>query len=253
MLLPLLLTLAAPEANAAKSGLHMWGAGPTLSTMAFPGSYPSSFPTVAKDDNKTPDPSSNLEKVRADIGLAARGVIYINNKNRVGVRLHRGIGLSANMANTVFTLEYEQSLIRQDNVNLFVGGGIGVGTLRFNQGDEGGDLKVNTYNTRIQLAGVFRDTHGKKNAADDRAYEIALYATPIGFKGPETYEYGDKEYTDPDSYSLFAAFTSDEGDNQTFRSSQYNPTIGIEATVLFGDLTPPGAGKKKKRNRNGRR
>lgn len=249
MLLPLLLTLASSEATAANnSKLHMWGAGPTLSTMAFPGAYPLNFPTT-QDGSNVPNPRNKLEKVRGDIGVAARGVIYINNQNRVGARLHRGIGLSADMANTVFTLEYGKSLLRQDNINVFVGGGIGVGTMRFNQGDEGGDLRVNTYNTRVQLAGVFRDTRGKKNAADDRAYELALYATPIGINGPEQYEFGGTEYSDPDSYSLFAGLTAEEGDDQTFRGSQYNPTVGIEVTVFFGDFTPPGSGKNKKKNR----
>lgn len=243
-MISILLALSISEAQA-KNTPHMWGAGPTLSTMAFPGYYPSNFPTV-DDDSNVPDPQANLESVRGDVGVAARGVLYINNKNRLGGRLHTGFGLNADMRNTVLTIEYGQSLLRQNNVNIFLGGGIGVGRLRFDQGDEGGDLLVNTYNTRIQLAAIFRDTRGKKNAADDRAYEVALFATPIGFKGPETYTYGDVEYTDPESRSIFAGLTQDEDDDQVFKNSIYNPTIGIEATLFFGDFTPP----QRNRNRN---
>ena len=242
-MLTILLMLGLNEADA-KSTPHMWGAGATISTMAFPGYFPSSFPTVS-DDSNVPNPRDHLESIQGDIGLAARGVIYINNKNRLGARVHSGFGLNADMRNTVFTLEYGQSLIRQNNINVFVGGGIGVGRLRFDQGDEGGDLLVNTYNTRVQVGAIFRDTRGKKNAADDRAYEVALFATPIGAKGPETYTYGDQEYMDPESRSLFAGLTRDEEDDQVFKNSVYNPTIGIEATIFFGDFTPPN-----NRNRN---
>jgi hypothetical protein len=227
----------------------MWGVGPTLSTMAFPGAYPSNFPTVA-DGSNTPNPRDNLERVKGDLGLAARGVLYIKNRNRIGARLHMGFGLGgADMRNTALTIEYGQSILRQDNVNIFVGGGIGVGKLRFDQGDDGGDLRLNTYNTRVQIGAIFRDTRGRKNAADDRAYELALFATPLGWAGPETYEFGGKEFSDPESRSLFAGLTSDDDDDQVFKGSIYNPTIGIEATVFFGDFTPPNNRRNRNRNR----
>ena len=251
MLLSLLLLTAAPDAQAANNQPFMWAGGATLSTIAFPGAFPLEYPKATNDGD--PNPRNNLERVKADLGIGARGLLYLNNKNRIGARLNLGFGLGgADMRSTVFTLEYEQSIFRQDNINVFVGGGIGVGSLRFNQGSEGGDLRTNTYNTRLQAAIIYRDTQGKKKAADDRAYELALFATPIGFNGPETYEFGNTTVEDPESYSLFAGLTGDESDDQALKGSRYNPTVGIEATIFFGDLTPPSSGKNKKKKNNTR-
>ena len=148
----------------------------------------------------------------------------------------------------MFTIEYEQSILREDNINVFVGGGLGVGSLRFPQGDPtadgNGTLSTNTYNTRLQVSAIYRDKQGRRNKADDRAYEVALFVTPLGANGPETYEFGDVTVQDPDNASTFAFLTSDEEDDQQLRGSLYNPTIGIEVSVLFGDFTAP-----KKKNR----
>ena len=241
LMLPALLLLAGTDAQAA-SGLHMWGAGPSLSTIAWPGAYPNSFPKSTQDGD--PNPRNNLDSVKGDAALAGRGLIYLSNQQRIGTRLNLGFGDGYRA--TTLTIEYEKSIFRQDNINVFVGGGIGVGKLKFDQ-NENGTLSTNTYNTRLQIGAIYRDKQGRKNAADDRAYEIALFATPIGFNGPETYEYGDVTVQDPDSASTFAFLTSDDSDNQKLNGSLYNPTIGIEVSVLFGDFTSPK--KKKKKNR----
>ncbi|MFT5686215.1 MAG: hypothetical protein ACI8RZ_007171 [Myxococcota bacterium] len=240
-MLPALLLLSGTDALAG-SGPHMWGAGPTLSTIAWPGAYPNSFPKSTQDGD--PNPRDHLEGVKGDAGLAARGLIYLNNQNRIGARLNLGFG--GGYRATTFTIEYEKSILREDNINVFVGGGIGVGRLKFSQGTEGGVLSTNTYNTRLQISAIYRDKQGKKNAPDDRAYEVAIFASPIGFNGPETYEYGNVTVQDPDNASAFAFLSSDEGDNQKLNGSLYNPTLGIEVSVLFGDFTSP---KKKKNNR----
>jgi len=243
-MLPALLLLSGQNAQAA-NGPYMWGAGPTISTIAWPGAYPNSFPKSTDDDD--PNPRDHLETVKGDASLAGRGLLYIKNKQRIGARLNLGFGDGYRA--TTFTIEYEQSLIREDNINVFVGGGIGIGKLRFPQGDASaggnGILSTNTYNTRLQVAVIYRDKQGKKNAADDRAYELALFVTPLGANGPETYEFGNTTVQDPDNASTFAFLTSDEEDDQKLKGSLYNPTIGIEVSVFFGDFTAPK--KKKKR------
>jgi hypothetical protein len=239
-MLPALLLFAGQDAQAA-DGPYMWGVGPSLSTIAWPGAYPNQFPRATGDND--PSPRDNLEAVKGDLSIGGRGLLYLKNKQRLGARLNLGFGNGYNA--TTFTIEYEQSILREDNINVFVGGGIGVGRLKFAQG-ENGTLSTNTYNTRLQVAATFRDKKGKKNAADDRAYEVALFVTPLGSNGPETYEYGDVTVQDPDNASTFAFLTSDEDDDQKLKGSLYNPTIGIEVSVFFGDFTAP---KKKNRNR----
>jgi hypothetical protein len=240
-MLSALLLLTGQDALAG-DGPYMWGAGPTISTIAWPGSYPNSFPKATDDGD--PSPRDHLEAVKGDVALAGRGLLYLNNTRRIGARLNLGFG--SGYRATTFTVEYEQSILREDNINVFVGGGVGVGKLQFPQGEDG-TLSTNTYNTRLQISAIYRDKQGKKNAADDRAYEVALFVTPLGANGPETYEYGNTTVQDPDNASTFAFLTSDESDDQKLKGSLYNPTIGIEVSVFFGDFTSP---KKKKGNSN---
>ena len=74
---------------------------------------------------------------------------------------------------------------------------------------------------------------------------MAIFVTPFGANGPETYEYGNVTIEDPENASAFAFLTSGEEDDQKLRGSLYNPTIGLEVSVFFGDFTAP---KKKKKN-----
>jgi len=221
----------------ADSSLFMWGVGGTVSTVAWPGATPISYPTVTDELlANCCDPRENLDKSRGDVSLAGRTLLYLRRKERVGARIQYGGG--SGFRQMVATIEYEHSILRADYINVFVGGGIGVGSLVFDQGDAG-TLRTSTYNTRMQIAGTFRHEMGRKNKADDRAYEIALFVTPFGGIGPESYHVGDEEIDDPESANPFASLTDDEGDDQLLSGGLYNPTIGIEASVYFGDFTPP--------------
>ena len=81
-MLAALLLLSGQDALA--DGPHMWGAGGTISTIAWPGAYPNSFPRATNDSN--PSPRDHLDPVKGDIGLAGRGLLYLKNKQRIGVR-----------------------------------------------------------------------------------------------------------------------------------------------------------------------
>lgn len=264
MLMPLLLSLSISDANAQNrnQGPHMYAVGATLSTLVFPGAYPGNFPKNV--DNGDPNPRDTLELVRGDAGLAARGIVYLDNQNRIGLRLERGFGVGdgGDMRRTVFTIEYEKSLLRQDQVQVFAGGGIGFGRLNFDQGDNG-ELTLNTWNTRLQVAANYRYKRGRKQGFDDMMFEVALFVSPIGFNGPETFTIGNVTVEDPAGAGAFAFLTSNEDDNQKLNGSLYNPTAGLEFTFFYGDLTPPqkrrrgnrnrGGGNKKKKNNNNRR
>ena len=242
MLLPFLLSVLTAPSHAA-SGPHMWGVGPAVSTIVYPGSYPGDLPHFNEDIDSLSgmlddDPESTMDKTKGDFALAGRGLLYLKNKQRLGARLQMGFGGGMTMTN--FTLEYEQSLLREDNINIFAGGGLGVGALKFSQADASTGtnvLSLNTYIARGQVSAIYRDKQGKKNKADDRAYELSLYAILFAH-GPESFRNDDKgiDVVDPDSFTLFA---SDEDEQQKLKGGSYSPFLGLEATIFFGDFTAP--------------
>ena len=250
LLLPVLLTLASTTAVAASNSPYMWGAGPSVSTIAWPGAYPHSFPSFndkvssLPGENSELSPQNALSQSKGGFWLAGRGVVYLKRTQRLGVRLNTGWGGGMRALQT--TVEFEQSLIRESNINIFAGGGVGLGKLSFSE--DSAKLSMSTYVARAQVSAIYRNSMGKKNKADDQAYELSLFMVLYG-TGPESYTNGDLTAENPSGINLFSGLTSDESDDKQLKGGMYSPYIGIEGTVFFGDLTPPSSGKKKSNNK----
>jgi hypothetical protein len=217
----------------AGSSPWMWGVGPTLSAVVFPSFIPGSYPLALPQnkDNADLSPRDNLEKADGVYGIGGRGVLYLKNRHRLGARLKLDLG--EGFRSTGLTFEYDQSFFREGQVNMFIGGGFGFATLRFPQGDAG-SLETNELRIRGQVSGTYRYTRGKPNKADDIGFDAAIFAT-LGLHGPEKYTLGDQTVEDDDEFSFSL---EDDGEGK-LTGALYNPTIGLEVTVFFGDFTPP--------------
>lgn len=208
MILAALLALVEP---AAAIDVKWWGVGPTVGTVAIPGTYPVGFPENAKDGNGTP----KVQKVGGDIQFGAHGVLYPSGNGRVGARGLVGLGLGSPWSSGQLTLEYDHALLKEQDFQLLFGGGIGAGTERFGGTDAHpeGYLVVNYFPLRAQLTALLRDKtrayslgiFGEYHVVADQTYFASAEATG---KTPETFE------------GLTALYLK----------------VGVEATVYFGDF-----------------
>jgi hypothetical protein len=242
MLLPLLLALATPTAVAG-NGPFMWGVGPTVSTIAYPGKHPLLFPKIPDDaDGKfNRDVNDNgritsLNEVRGDASVGARGVIYLNPDIRAGLRVH-AYSFGADYGAADFTIEAEKIFFKESKAAAFAGAGIGFGKMTFEgDSDEGVDglknpkLEMSTYLARGQVGGIYR--------MDKYAIELGLFANLLM---PGVVE-----------------FTGQSGDQVEIDGVGGKGTYwhgGLEATFYFGDFVPPkghksgNKGGKKKKNK----
>ena len=154
--LPMMIALAAPSAQAA-DGPPMWGVGPTVGTIAYPGRFPA----------KLPDDVAGFAKVKNDVQFGAHGVMYIDPDNRIGT--HLGLGVGAGYSSIAWTLEYERILKRGSGVQLFAGGGGGFGSYTFKD-DTAGKLKVPTYELRGQVGGLYK----QKQTAEELSFYLKV-------------------------------------------------------------------------------
>jgi hypothetical protein len=234
-LLPLVLGLGAPDAQAANNGPMMWGVGPTFSTIAFPGGHPLKWPKLSEadaalmpagelDDNRK---ITTLDEVRGDMAVGARGVFYFNKEWRGGLRTHL-FSAGANYNALDFTLEADKMLFNQSRLGAYGGVGLGFGKMKFGAEESDAELKLSTYLLRGQLGGIYR----LKKAA----IEVGLFVQPT-FPGLQ--EYTATDGTVAEIEGLFGS--KDTGGGGTFWHG------GLEATVYFGDFQPP----KKKSNKKG--
>lgn len=249
-LLGSLLAVTAVSSTAqAGDGPYMWGVGPTVSTIAFPGRHPISFPKIPQDDlssgNFSLDRNENrritsLNEVGGDASIGGRGVLYLSRDFRTGLRFHAfTLGQDYNSAD--FTLEFDKMFFHESKASAFFGGGIGFGTMKF-EGDAQDDpdttddltpsspeLKMNTTLARVHVGGIYRMKTG--------AVELGLFANLV-VPGQATFtgSYGDEVVID------------------TFGAKGTYWHGGLEATYYFGDFVPPknrkgGKGKKKGKKR----
>lgn len=210
MMLSLLLALVAPAAHA--RNLYMYGVGPVVSTIVYPGRYPASFP----------GDTTNLEQFRGDVEAGLRGSVYLDLDHRLGARGTFGFG-GGGWHSTNLLFEYDQVLVRGKGAAAFGGIGGGFGTQGFAT-DAGGDLKMATYLLRGQVGANYRDGH--------QAYELALAANIV--------LPGVQEYT-------AAGATEASQVKGGFYSN-----LTMELSVLFGDLTPPSKKNKNKSRKHGK-
>ncbi|MEC8424712.1 MAG: hypothetical protein VX000_13100, partial [Myxococcota bacterium] len=140
MLLPLVMALAAaPVAEAADSGIHMWGVGPTISTIAYPGRHPISFPRLSEDEIEAggfqADVNENrritsLDEVKGDAAIGARGVVYFNRNIRGALRVH-AFSAGKNYNSADFTFEVDKIFFQESRASAFGGVGLGFGNMKF--------------------------------------------------------------------------------------------------------------------------
>lgn len=206
MLALLLAAIAIAPAEAADSGPWMWGVGPTLGTIVYPGRFPASVP----------DAYGALDgKVRGDVMTGVHGVLYIDGDNRLGSRVDLGLG--SGYTGLAWSLEYERILLRGGGVHLFAGGGLGFGSYSIK--DEAiGKLHTPTYEVRAQVGALYK----QKSTAEQLEIFVKL-----PFNGNPT-------FTAPGAEKVDA-----EGGGNWFH-------VGLMATVYFGDWTMPASEKKKK-------
>ena len=201
----LTLLLALSGAAHADDGVYMWGVGPSVGTIVYPGRFPAWFPKDTEDD----DGVDRLEKVGGDVTLGGRGTLYLDKSNRLGGRVGLGLG-GGGYQSLSFTAEYEVLPYTQDSFSAFLGLGGGFGTMRFRP--ESDDLlHFATYILRGQAGALIRDKV--------RAYELDLFAQ-FNFPGIQD----------------FTAAGADEGERVKGGFYAY---LGLEGTVYFGDFTPP--------------
>lgn len=205
-----LLSLVLCLAGEAHAGVTMWGVGPTVSTVLYPIRYPKAFPKAADDLGWSYDGS------RGDFSLGAHGIFYVDMDSRLGARA--GVGWGAGWSHRWIDVEYERIFTSDSGFHLLGGVGLGLGQDGFTDTVDN-QLDASFFMGRADFGGIYRDKV--------RAYELDLYA----------------------QYSVVAEhrFTpagSEESEVIKGAGSRY-PAIGVEATVYFGDFTPPKSGKPK--------
>ncbi len=207
-MLALLLTalLAAPAQ--AESGPWMWGVGPTLGTIVYPGRFPAELNAY----------DSALEgQVRGDVITGAHGVFYIDGQNRLGSHVDLGFGKGFN--SVAWTLEYERIFVRGNGIHVFGGGGLGFGSYTIKDVDDRASVgKVNTptYEIRAQVGALYK----QKQTAEELSFFVKL-----PFNG------------NPRA-------TADDGTKSDINNGGNWFHVGLQATVYFGDWTQPKSSKK---------
>lgn len=216
------LTLLALNAPAHALDLKWWGVGPTIGTLAIPGKYPVALPTVAQGE---------VDKVKGDVEIGARGVIYPSGNGRVFGLATLGFGTSG-WGQQEFTLGWDQALVKDEEFQLLFGAGIGAGHERFKDKANGDYLNTNYFPIRGQLTALLRDRV--------RAYAVDIYGT--------YHIVGGQEYC---TSTTDASCTSGKDGGSLIAGALY-VGVGAEATFFFGDFRSKGGGngggggKKKK-------
>lgn len=179
---------------------YMWGVGPRVGTMIIPGSYPGKFPRYVRDNG-------DLERVRGDIFFGVDSVYYANGHSRVGA--FAGLGLGKQYFDAHLQFEYNY-VLSASALDFLFGGGVGFGTYRFSgEGDE--QMVVPYYPLRVETSGLLRD--------NSRAYQLTVFGQVAV---PSNHFYRDFNGLEVDDVG-----------------GGFYATVGIEASVMFGDFTPP--------------
>lgn len=211
MMFALLAALLTPSALA-DNGPYMWGVGPSLGTIVYPGRFPAPF---SKVENAAGEKATlTLDKVKGDIDVGARGALYLDKYNRLGA--HAGLGFGGGGYRAAeFTAGYDFVALDKSQIGTFIGVGGGFGTMRFDTEDVG-RLHFSTYLLRAQLGALYRDKV--------RAYEVDFFGQ-LALTGPKEFENYASDLTEEATGGFYGHF-------------------GLEATCYFGDLTPPSRKKK---------
>lgn len=220
-MIALLALLSSTPAHALE--LRFWGVGPTMGTMLFPGAYPLAAPSNVD----TADGGLKIEKVRGDVEIGVRGILYPGPKGRLSARFDHGFGTNGFSRNE-FVVGYDKVAWRDEELQVLVGGGAGVGGETFPQKDDGdGYLDVSYYPLRAEASALLR--------LGDQAVEVGAHADFHLVSQQPWYRNSDDEDPLPGS----------AGSSIGLSGAAYLG-VAVEATYYFGDFTPPGQDKPKK-------
>lgn len=196
--------------------LKWWGIGPSIGTIAIPGKYPVSLPEVAQ---------GQVDKVKGDVEIGVRGVIYPGGTGRIFGLGTFGFGTSA-FGQQEFTVGWDQIIIKDEEFQLLFGAGIGAGHERFKDQGEDDYLNVNYFPIRAQISALLRDRV--------RAYQIDIYGL--------YHIVGGQEYC---GSNLESTCISGADGGGVIAGAVY-AGLGAEATIFFGDFRSKGGGGGKK-------
>jgi len=222
MLMILLSLFASPAV--AGSGPYMWGVGPVVNTMVLPGEYPVGFPKETKVENEDGKLKTVLDKTQGDIGVGVHGVLYMKKAQRVGGHAWIQTG-GGDFSSQNFTLEYDFAGDAANGVTILAGIGGGFGKQKWRTAGEG-ELTMNTY--------ILRGQGGVNYRTKRNCYELAGYLN-WNIPGKQVWDETDVDEVDA--------------------SGGFYPTLGLEATMFFGDFRPPKnrGTNKRRRKKSGRR
>lgn len=215
-MLPLILSLLVSSADAKSNGPYMWGVGPSLGTIAYPGRFPPALPNDDDGDNV-----SGIDKAAGDVQFGVRGVAYLDKEWRGGARALAGWGVGKNgngFRQQAITLEVDKILVGQNSMYAFGGAGLGFGKMHLASDDSSATVDLSTYLVRGQLGAYYRM---KKSAVEVNFFAVFVWP------GVQTY-------------------TGGSGNESEISGGNYL-NGGLEGTVYFGDFKPP---KKKNKNKN---
>lgn len=210
-MLTLLALIGSQDAFAGNSVPYMWGVGPQVSTVVYPTRFPGGFPKDIPDE-------WNFDASRGDIEFALRGAFYLNTESRLAGRI--GLGGGPGWFTRWADVGLDRMLTSNSGFHTLVGANLGLGRDRFT--DSGGrELEVSNAVIRAQFGGIYRNK--------TQAYELGVF---MAYHVPFEHLY------DPGGL-----------DEQTLKGSgsRYG-MIGVEASVFFGDFTPPKSKKKKNKS-----
>ncbi len=207
----MLLAFLAMNTPAQALQIQWWGVGPDIGTMALPGQYPESLPTVAQN---------KVDKVGGDVEIGVHGVLYPMRTGRLFLLGTLGFGTSA-WGQQELTLGWDQAIIKDQEFQLLFGAGIGAGHERFKNKGTSDYLNANYFPLRAELTAQLRDRV--------RAYSLDLYGT--------YHIVGSQEYC-----TSKASCTSGKDGGGKVTAGALYLGLGLEATVYFGDFRNKGKG-----------
>jgi hypothetical protein len=142
-MLSLLLLLAPAPAHAVD--VRWWGVGPSIGTRVVPLAYPV-YPKTADD--------FGFDPVEGNFEFAVRAVAYADKVGRIALRGGLG-GNFDTWGSQEFTVGWDQLLVREGELQLLLGAGIGVGHERTYgpAGKEESYWDVQYFPIRVDLGG----------------------------------------------------------------------------------------------------
>ncbi len=214
----------------AEAETYMWGVGPRIGTIVWPGEYPLRFPqTEVNGENQTIDEFTPIEKVDGDIILGLEGLYWANANNRFGIVTGLGFG---GYTDAHFLLKYDW-MFNMEAVDAFAGLGLGLGKHKWRAEDCSRDGETCTGEFHY-LDTPYYPLRGEAGILFRKNKWGIQSSTYLHLNLP-----GNQVYTAPNGNETEFDF-----------GWSFYLQVGIELQVLYGDFTAP-KGKKSKKGKQG--